>query len=364
MKKIIGLLLLIGILGLLTGCQNDSENSGARNSETLNSETNTETENQVSVDTSNYELTELDLDSLSAESITVLDMTVFDTNVYAVLKVVGESDVIESDDNPYLFIAFDTNGSIISSTPLETPRIEGDVCMLKQFTIGQDGNIYALKVDYVDTSSNADEPKFEDGLKLVSWDTDGSLISETPLKGINDEAYADVFVRSFTVSSKGDITLCCKHLNGAHFMASINADGTINTIFEDELRSYTTTHFKENNDGSLYSIRVDATNAYFISYEGNIKNFSEEITLPKVFDFMTCLSGKNSDSIYYFDDEGIHNYNLSTKETNLVIDFAHTNVTTETIQSLVPINETDYICTYTNGSTDGILRIGFLKMLK
>lgn len=366
MKKVIAALLLVGILGILVGCQNESGNGDEKNSEVLNSETNTETENHDISEISNYKLTELDLSSLFADGTTVLDLVVFDTDIYAVLKVVGKSDVIESNDNPYLLVSFDKNGSNLSYVALETPSIDGDVCMLKQFTIGQDGKVYALKVDYIDTSSEEANPKFDEGVRLVCWNTDGTLLSDIPLVVLDSEEYSDARIRNISISTEGDIALCCMHLNGGYFISHVNTNGTIDKILEDDLSLYAATHFKENNDGSLYSIRVKGTNgksthAYYINYDVNTQTVCEEITLPKDFDIMTCLSGENSESIYCFDDKGIYNYNIASKTTELTIDFKNSNLTTETILSMVPISENEYICVYMNGSTDGIQRIGFLR---
>ena len=360
MKKRFLIFLIIGILILSAGCQNNPNPSES----TQDTQTDTEVQPPVSEETPAYTLTELKLDILPDKETHTLDFVVFENNIFAIVSIVGESDALTGTGNPYYFVTLDKMGKMLSAKQLSTPQIDEDVCCLKQFTIGQDGNIYALKTNYIDTTSSEAEPKYEENVHLVSWTPEGDIRFDTKLEPLDFCTDHSVYIRNLAISKNGDITLCCIYSNGSHFMVSINTEGTITATYEAELHNYTATHFKRNNDGSLYSIRADETNNYFISYDANTKTFSKEITVSKDLDFLTNLSSQNSDSIYYFDNEGIHNYTLASGETTLVIDFAHTNITNESLRAFVPINATDYICTYDNGTTDGILRIGFLNMQK
>ena len=145
MKKILLALLLICILGMLSGCQPSNTENSEKNSETEQSETEISTETEIISETE-IENTEHHETEISSETETentevpapiryefadyepankigrTLEMVVFDTKIYSILHKSGESDLIESDTNPYYLVSFDKNGSKIFFLD-PTPRI-------------------------------------------------------------------------------------------------------------------------------------------------------------------------------------------------------------------------------------------------
>ena len=114
MKRTLLALLLIGMLGMLSGCQPSDIKDSEKNSETTQSEIENPTETECSSETetvsSETEIVENSIpvryEFINYEPTSnighTLDLVAFDTKIYAILQQTGKSDVIDSNTNPII----------------------------------------------------------------------------------------------------------------------------------------------------------------------------------------------------------------------------------------------------------------------
>lgn len=376
MKRTLLALLLICMLGMLSGCQTSDIENSETNSETSQSEVENLTETEIasmtetsSSETENvenptpvrYEL--IDYEPASNLGHT-LDLAAFDTKIYAVLKQTGKSDVIESNTNPYYFVSFDKAGSNFTQVNLETPAIENEFIQLKLLTIGQNQRVYALKIAYIPDSGSYDTPTLEKGLRLVCWNLDGTIQNDVPLTIPDIELGnpSSTYITNISISEDGTVLLCCHTLGEPSSIVSLTPDGAINKIVKGE-DLHTNVHFNKNNDGTLFAIQAEyakgeITHSYYLGYDTDTQEFLPEILLKDIRIFSAYYMEGNHEAISFIQDNKIYNYHLETQEIHLLIDLAYNNLSG--FHTILPFDENSYICTYTS---NGTRHIGFLKQI-
>lgn len=365
MKKCLPVFLLLTVCLLNTGCNDTEELS--KDTQIPDSQSEILSDLDDSLETSSYELTELKLEMMLEKGTHALELVLLEDSIYGIVQIIGESNTIYGEENPYYFVCFDKTGTYKNAVSLESPKIEKDLCCLKQFSIGQDGNIYALKTNYADTTSLEEEPLYDDRVRLVCWNTDGNIIYETKLAELDETRYANLYIQNVTVSKDGRITLCCQQLNAGYFMIQLNTDGSIQAILEDELNLYTGTHFWKNNDGSLSSVRYEekdgkSTIYYYISYDVNTQTLQKEFFTPyQIYNIGNPIGGKDATHIFLCSDTTVHCCDVINKKLETLPKIS-TSAEPIYIQThLIPLNENDFVCIYHTEDLDVRNRIGIFK---
>lgn len=359
MKRTLLALLLICMLGMLSGCKPSNIESSKKNTETKHKET--EISSEIETDTPiRYELTQYKPTSNIGHT---LDLVAFDTKIYAILKRADKNDIIKSNINPYYLVSFDKNGNNFTQVNLETPVIENELIQLKHFSIGQDQRIYALKIDYIPESGAYNTPTLERNLRLVCWNLDGSLHNDIPLTitDIEPENPDSTYVTNISISQNGTILLCCNTHGKPSSIICLSPDGTIHKIVKGESQ-HKNVLFNKNNDGTLFAIQAEyekgeISHSYYLGYDASAQEFLPAILLKNIHITSADMEG-NHEVLYFIQDDGFYNYYLETQEKHLLIDLAYNNL--PGFRTILLVAENTYICTYISNS---IYYIGFLKQI-
>ena len=282
MKKIQLIILLIGALTCLIGCQGDDIGTPPTQVESSETEketiTETETEIESTEDTielfSGCTMKDINLDFLieNMEGYTTWanKVTLIDDRIYFTVLLYSEVE-----ENPSLFrlVSCDLDGSNIQAVPLETPEIEKKGYNLYRMTVGQDGYVYALKAEEENGSKPhyiIGIPGFTEEYSLISWDSKGQIVFESQIKPI-DEKYQHVAIENIYVSKEGRITLsgtCHEFMTG--LIMQVGRDGSmIDIIWQEPLISLMRDYRVYNDDGTVCTKQIEEDKWNYLIYDVN-----------------------------------------------------------------------------------------------
>lgn len=312
------------------------------------------TEDNTVAEIPEYELIIPDIQSIIGEErgifATVMDIAVFNERIYAVAKIVGMEQGIKA----YKLVSFKPDGSDIQSVELEEPSVKMNDDMAEEVLIGQDGNIYAVRNYNPSVSWSL---WYTGDIHLLSWGTDGTLISETALEVPDIDEDKSVQIWTFNVTKEGNIALLCCSTEGHGSVIHLGKDGSIDEWIEmaqDE--SYTS--WWNANDGtfvSYYGEEVGSThkyNYYYKTYDIDSRMFSEKVRvlIPGKMDEYNQIFGKctGRNILILEKDDCFYRHDVGTEEIRLLVNPSSAGYNNERFRDLILMDDDILVWRYEN----------------
>ena len=322
------IVLWVGVGLSLIGCQNNDVGTTSTQMESTEIETKSEIVEATEIEIEDTEDTkelfygctvkDINLDFLVADmegyTIWANQVTLIEDRIYFTVLL-----YCEVEENPSLFrlVSCDLDGSNIQAVPLETPEIEKKGYNLYRMTVGQDGNVYALKLE----NDNGYKPHYGIGIpgfteeySLISWDSKGQIVFESQIKPI-DGKYQHVAIENIYVSKEGKITMSgtCQEFTMGLIM-QVGKDGSmLDIVWTEPLISLMRDYRVYNDDGTVCTKQIEEDRWYYLIYNVNNQTL-EKIEMPNEIQEYGICDGANHKIVYCTKDGYLYRYETGTDD--------------------------------------------------
>lgn len=287
------------------------------------------------------DLSKIDLQKFTdneTDSINVLDIEIVENEIVIVLSLYNKDDTLS-----YKLVSLYSNGDCKKLVPLDMPIENGNKVSLEGFTIGLDGNIYAVEVNYEQMSGEVGTPRYNSDTRVLKWNQNGKLDKSMVLEPLDVTKYDFVYIYQIVVTKDGYISMYCKYGSNS-LIVNVDKTGKIQNIVESELQEYSPYCWYNYDVSFSFERSVNRRNKnYYLTYDIKLHQFSEEKEIPKEIFDNYIINGNDRNTIQFLKEDRIYQYNVDTEEMRNILLVDNEKYPIDNIQKFIVVNDDIYL---------------------